>query len=545
MRFTPLAIAALNALCGVGPAAVARAFQDPADFAVVLAEEKRRIALIQQVSPAVACVFPKESTAGGGSGVIIDPEGYGLTNFHVVAPMLHDRAGDVGLPDHKKYDIEVLGLDPHGDVAMFRALSRSALPAAGLGDSDMLQVGDSCLAMGNPFMLAEDFTPTVTFGIVSGLHRYQWGVGRALSYTDCIQVDTSINPGNSGGPLFDMSGKLVGINGRISIEERSRVNVGVGYAITINQIKRFLPALRAGLTTPHASAGFTVADATRRVIVNQMLQDGGAYRAGLRLGDQVLRFGGVEIRSANHFASQVGTYPARWPIELVYQREGKMERARFRLDTLPMPEQKRGRLPPGHEKVDPFAETPVTQAANRRAVRRALRMYQSALGGTEAAARLQSIRATGVRRPVAKPQAAPQPIETAEDRASATTAVASAADVERAIRWQLVGDAGDSDRQKGRVIRSDEVHGRIGAVIERSLETGDGERTTYRVCLDDADGRLLAIEFDDPASERPVRIEYDDERRCGPLKLPHKRRWYEGENLSAEDEFEKIEVAGP
>src|SRR4029078_13213371 len=99
-----------------------------------------------------------------------------------------------------------------------------------LGDSDKLRAGDWSLAMGNPFLLATDFTPTVTFGLISGVHLYQYPAGTLLEYTDCIQIDTSINPGNSGGPLFNMNAELVGINGRISLEKRGRVKCGGGYA---------------------------------------------------------------------------------------------------------------------------------------------------------------------------------------------------------------------------------------------------------------------------------------------------------------------------
>ena len=121
-----------------------------------------------------------------------------------------------------------------------------------------MQAGDWSLAMGNPFLLATDFTPTVTFGLVSGVHRYQYPAGTLLEYTDCIQIDTSINPGNSGGPLFNMKGELIGINGRGSFEKRGRVNSGVGYAISINQIKNFLAQLKAGMDTDHASLGALV-----------------------------------------------------------------------------------------------------------------------------------------------------------------------------------------------------------------------------------------------------------------------------------------------
>src|SRR5262249_20809014 len=124
--------------------------------------------------------------------------------------------------------------------------------------SDECKAGDWSLAMGNPFLLATDYTPTVTFGLISGVNRYQYPEGKFIEYTDCIQIDTSINPGNSGGPLFNMKGELIGINGRGSFDKRVRINSGVGYAISINQIKNFMGHLRAGLFVDHASLGAIV-----------------------------------------------------------------------------------------------------------------------------------------------------------------------------------------------------------------------------------------------------------------------------------------------
>src|SRR5438309_3027386 len=162
--------------------------------------------------------------------------------------------------------------------------------------------------MGNPFLLATDFTPTVTFGLVSGVHRYQYPEASKglLEYTDCIQVDTSINPGNSGGPLFNMDGELIGINGRISLEKRGRVNSGVGYAISINQIKNFMGHLKAGLDTDHASLGATVATETEksglgRMRVQQILEDADVARRGVDLDDELLSFAGRPMGSVNQF----------------------------------------------------------------------------------------------------------------------------------------------------------------------------------------------------------------------------------------------------
>ncbi len=144
------------------------------------------------------------------------------------------------MADGKVYDAVIVGIDPTGDVGLVKLFGRDDFPYAELGDSDRLRAGDWVFAMGNPFLLATDLQPTVTYGIVSGVHRYQFPAGTLLEYADCIQTDASINPGNSGGPLFDAEGRLVGINGRGSFEKRGRVNVGVGYAISINQIKNFL-----------------------------------------------------------------------------------------------------------------------------------------------------------------------------------------------------------------------------------------------------------------------------------------------------------------
>ena len=140
-----------------------------------------------------------------------------------------------------------------------------------------MRPGDWSLAMGNPFGLSLDFTPTVTFGLVSGVNRYQPPEGKGtLEYTDCIQVEASINPGNSGGPLFNMAGELIGINGRGSFEKRGRVNSGVGYAISINQIKHFLGDLKVGLDCDHASLGAVVETENEdgdlaRMVVRQVL----------------------------------------------------------------------------------------------------------------------------------------------------------------------------------------------------------------------------------------------------------------------------------
>jgi S1-C subfamily serine protease len=513
----------------------------------VRAAEAARIELIKRLSPSVASLFTKDNHFGGGSGVIIDVEGYGLTNFHVVAPMLPDRLGDVGLNDGKLRDIEVLGIDPGGDVAVFRFTKPESFTAVELGDANSLRVGDPCLALGNPFGLADDYTPTVTFGIVSGLHRYQAGTRGALTYSDCIQVDTSINPGNSGGPLFDIDGRLVGINGRVAIEERGRVNVGVGFAITINQIRRFLPGLRAGLAVPHGSAGFIAVDAEGAVVVDQVEEGSAAYRAGIRSGDRLVRFSGVELQSANHFLSLLGTFPAGWPVEMMYRRLDKTEKVRLRLDALPLPDLTRGRRGPLAERFDPYAEIAVTRRANRDATRRALKSYARALGGADGLNEIQTLVLRGKRFHHSKPEDAGTPLNLTQTRPAEfkiePTAPPDA--IEEAIRWRLLQAAADKPDRACKVVGGDEVRGQIAVVIEDKI----GANFSFRSSFDDADGRLLAVEFDHAASGKRVRYEYDDYRRggqnqsaTGALKLPYRRWTLLDDAPITEDRFDSIHV---
>jgi S1-C subfamily serine protease len=288
--------------------------------AAVLAAEAERVETVDRISAPTLAIFGADGQ-GGGSGVIISPDGYALTNFHVTAPT--GPAMKCGLADGRLVDAVLVGLDPGGDVALIKLLGDSDFPAAELGDSDDVRAGDWVFVVGNPFLLADDFKPTVTYGIVSGVHRYQYPAGTLLEYADCLQTDAAINPGNSGGPMFDADGRLIGINGRGSFEKRGRVNVGVGYAISINQIKRFLGQLKSGRVIDHATLGATVTtDDEGRVVVDDILDSSDAYRRGLRYGDELVRFGGRDIGSANTFKNVLGTYPAGWRVPITFRREG-------------------------------------------------------------------------------------------------------------------------------------------------------------------------------------------------------------------------------
>ena len=297
--------------------------------AAVLEAEQQRIAAVARAIPAAVAVFANDGQ-GGGSAVVITPDGYALSNFHVTKP-----AGDYmqcGMADGNLYDAVIVGLDPTGDVALIKLLGRDDFPCAEMGDSDQLRVGDWCFAVGNPFLLATDFQPTVTYGLVSGVHRYQYPAGTLLEYADCIQTDASINPGNSGGPLFDAAGRLIGINGRGSFEKRGRVNVGVGYAISINQIKNFLGYLHSGRIVDHATLGATVArDEDGRIVVTDILPSCDAFRRGLRYGDELLTFAGRPITTVNGFKNALGIFPKGWRVPLSFRHQGERRDVYVRL----------------------------------------------------------------------------------------------------------------------------------------------------------------------------------------------------------------------
>ncbi len=294
--------------------------------------------------------------------MVITADGYALTNFHVAQPCGNYLR--CGLDDGQLYDAVIVGVDPTGDVALIKMLGRDDFPAAELGDSDALEAGESCFVVGNPFLLATDFHPSVSQGIISGVHRYQYPAGTLLEYTDCVQTDAAINPGNSGGPLFNAQGQLVGVNGRCSFEKRGRVNVGVGYAISINQIKNFLGDLRSGRIVDHATLGAIVdTDEDGRVIVTNITESSDAYRRGLRYGDELVSFAGRPVATVNGFKNVLGIFPKGWRVPLSYRRDGQRNDTFVRLAGLHAPEElirktQQNVEPPAPKRDRPAPRTP-------------------------------------------------------------------------------------------------------------------------------------------------------------------------------------------
>lgn len=298
----------------------------------LLDRQAARVETISRISPSVVCVMAS-SGEGGGSGVLISADGYAISNFHVTSGS--GSFMKCGLSNGKLYDGVIVGIDPTGDVALIQLQGRTDFQFADQGDSDQVHAGDEVMALGNPFLLASDFTPTVTYGIASGIRRYQYPANTFLEYTDCIQIDASINPGNSGGPLFDINGRWIGINGRASFEKRGRVNSGAAYAISVNQVKLFIDHLKCGLIVDHGVADFTVETSSDgEVVVSQVSEVSDAWRRGLRPRAQIVSFAGRSLRSANDFQNVLGIYPEGTRLPLAWRDKDGLHEATIRLRPL-------------------------------------------------------------------------------------------------------------------------------------------------------------------------------------------------------------------
>jgi serine protease Do len=271
---------------------------------------------------------------GGGSGVLISPDGEFLTNQHVA---FSSKRWQVRLADGRIVTARKVGADPYGDVALLKIEGARQLPYVPLGDSDALQPGEPVIALGNPFALGgvlggQKGDPSVSVGIVSALHRRQG------TYLDAIQTDASINPGNSGGPLINLRGELVGINGRIASRYGNRINSGVGFAIPINQIRRFLPIFRAGGPAYHGMIeGLHVAHhphAERVVHVTAVLPGSPAARSGFRAGDGIVRVDRYPTPTWSRFTSVVSSFPEGADLDVTVRRGTEEKNLMIRLGRL-------------------------------------------------------------------------------------------------------------------------------------------------------------------------------------------------------------------
>ncbi|MFQ5896155.1 MAG: Do family serine endopeptidase [Nitrospinota bacterium] len=233
-----------------------------------------------------------------GSGVIIDREGHIITNNHVLKD-----AGEVKvrLLNEREHTARIIGRDEKTDLALLRIDAKEPPPPAPLGDSDALEVGEWVVAIGNPFGLNH----TVTVGVVSAKGR----VLHTGPYDDFIQTDASINPGNSGGPLLNARGEVVGINTAILSRKGGAANIGIGFAIPINLVKRVYRDLKAHGRVIRGRIGVAIRKVDRTLAkkiglrgrqgaqVTDVTQGGPAYRAGIRRDDVILEFNGKRIEN--------------------------------------------------------------------------------------------------------------------------------------------------------------------------------------------------------------------------------------------------------
>ena len=241
---------------------------------------------------------------GLGSGVIVSPEGYILTNNHVIEGA---QEIEVTLSDSRHATAQVIGADPDTDLAILR-INLDRLPVIALGNSDTAQVGDRVLAIGNPFGVGQ----TVTSGIVSALGRNQLGIN---TFENFIQTDAAINPGNSGGALVDVNGNLIGIN--TAIYSRSGGNMGIGFAIPVStarqvlegivrdgQVTRGWVGIEPSELTPELAETFGLKP-TNGVVITGVLQNGPAANAGLRPGDLLLAVAGQPVKNVGELLTRI------------------------------------------------------------------------------------------------------------------------------------------------------------------------------------------------------------------------------------------------
>jgi serine protease DegQ len=271
---------------------------------------------------------PDEPQQGLGSGVIVSPEGYLLTNHHVI-----DGADDIEiqLSDGRRATAKLVGSDPETDLAVLK-VQIDKLPTVVFGRSDDLHVGDTVMAIGNPFGVGQ----TVTAGIVSALGRNRLGIN---TYENFIQTDAAINPGNSGGALVDAAGQLVGIN--TAIFSRSGGNLGIGFAIPASTAQQVMDSIVRdgrvirgwiGVETRELTLDLAQSlglNSTEGVLISGVLQDGPADKGGMRPGDVVTRVGERATANPTQLLNAVAALTPGEAVTIQLLREGQPRELRL------------------------------------------------------------------------------------------------------------------------------------------------------------------------------------------------------------------------
>lgn len=280
-----------------------------------------------------------------GSGFIISPDGYILTNNHMVEEA---EKIEIELTDGRKFTAKIIGADPDSDVAVVK-IDANDLPYLELADSDALEVGEWVLAIGNPLGLSH----TVTAGIVSAKGRSGFGLAK---FENFIQTDAAINFGNSGGPLINLDGKVVGINTAIA---GSTGNIGIGFAIPINMAKHAYEQLVKGGTVERGYLGVIIEDPTdetasffglkknaKGALISDVAEDSAADKAGLKHDDIVIELNGKPVESSAAFRNQIAMLKPGSRIKLVVWRDKKRKAITVKLGKRPSTEELTGNLSP-------------------------------------------------------------------------------------------------------------------------------------------------------------------------------------------------------
>ena len=278
-----------------------------------------------------------------GSGFVISPDGYILTNNHMVEDA---EKVTIELADGRKFTAEITGTDPVTDIAVIK-IDADNLPYLELADSDTLEVGEWVLAIGNPL----GFSHTVTAGIVSAK-------GRSLRLADIenfIQTDAAINRGNSGGPLLNLEGKVVGMNTAIY---GATGNIGIGFAIPINMAKHAYKQIREGGSVARGFLGISFEDLnpdyasaldldkdTKGAVITEVIEDSAAEKAGLKYYDVIVEFEGQPVEKSNQFLNRVAMLSPDTKVNVVVLRDGKRKTFTVKLGKRPPEAEIRGNLP--------------------------------------------------------------------------------------------------------------------------------------------------------------------------------------------------------
>ncbi|WP_285753199.1 trypsin-like peptidase domain-containing protein [Lentzea sp. NBRC 105346] len=332
--FLLVIVLAIGAVGGLVGWLFGRAGNPLTDAGVTLAEVapgKERPAgsisdIAKRVTPSVVSIeFKGTNVAGIGSGVVIDGQGYILTNDHVVAPAAQDTSAKLTavFTDGTRAVARIVGRDSKTDLAVIRVEVKNPTVLR-FGNSDELQVGDSVIAVGSPLQLSN----TVTEGIVSALHRPVTAAGEnggpQVTY-DAIQTDAAINPGNSGGALVDSSGALVGINSSIRTETGG--SVGLGFAISGNQARKIAEALIRDGQVKHADMNLNVksvsAETSEGAQVQNVPAGGAAAAAGIQEGDVITKVGNRMVRNAAELTVAVREHAIGETVKVVLARQGR------------------------------------------------------------------------------------------------------------------------------------------------------------------------------------------------------------------------------